>query len=242
MVDPPKLEVLAAVDVVGGRAVRPSGAAAAIGPEDPIDAARRLESAGASWIHLVDVDAACGRGSNHDVLASVVATLEVDVQWSGGICDEASLAGALRAGAQRYVISAAALADPAWVSAVVQRHGERVAVGLDVRGDRLRPRGTDRDVGELWATLAWLDAVGCARYVVTDVDADGAMRGPNLDLLRAVCERTAKPVIASGGVATLEDLRALRALAPGRVEGAIVGTALAAGAFTVEQAMAILRA
>ncbi len=238
MVGQPRFEVLAAVDVMDGRAVRPSGSAAAIEPVDPLELARAWQDAGAAWIHLVDVDAAFGRAPNRAVLDAVVAALDVRVQMSGGIGDEGSVATALRAGANRCVVGTAALTDLEWVATTIARHGDQIAVGLDVRGDRLFPRGRDRDVGDLWSTLTRLDDLGCARYVVTDVATDGAMSGPNLDLLRAVCAHTTRPVVASGGVATLDDLRAVRMLAVDGLEGVIVGTALASGAFTLEAALA----
>jgi len=237
-----RLILLPAVDVADGQAVRlvqgEAGSETSYG--DPLDAALAWQSAGAQWVHLVDLDAAFGRGDNASRLAQVTAFLVgagVDVELSGGIRDDASLARALGAGATRVNLGTAALEDPDWTADVIAEHGEKIAVGLDVRGTTLAARGWTQEGGDLWEVLARLDEAGCARYVVTDVTKDGTLRGPNLDLLRQVCERTDAPVVASGGVSTLDDLRALRALVPSGVEGAIVGKALYAGAFTLPEAL-----
>lgn len=236
------LTLLPAVDVAGGAAVRLVQGAA--GTEttygDPLAAALAWQRAGASWIHLVDLDAAFDRGSNAALLADVVGKLDVAVELSGGIRDAESLAAALSTGAARVNLGTAALEDPQWCDAVVGQYGEQVAVGLDVRGRTLAARGWTRDGGDLFEVLARLDRAGCARYVVTDIRRDGTLTGPNLDLLRQVCERTTAPVIASGGVSALADLRALAELEPLGVEGVICGKALYTGAFTVEQALATL--
>ncbi len=237
----PALELLPAVDVAAGQAVRlvqgEAGSETSYG--DPLEAALAWQAAGATWIHLVDLDAAFGRGSNRDLLARVVAALDVRVELSGGIRDDESLAAALATGCARVNLGTAALEDPAWTAGSIDKYGDRIAVGLDVRGTTLAARGWTRDGGDLWQTLARLDADGCARYVVTDVTKDGTLRGPNLDLLREVCTRTDRPVVASGGISALDDLAALRELVPIGVEGAIVGKALYAGAFTLEQAIAV---
>jgi 1-(5-phosphoribosyl)-5-[(5-phosphoribosylamino)methylideneamino] imidazole-4-carboxamide isomerase/N-(5'phosphoribosyl)anthranilate isomerase len=228
------------VDVSDGQAVRLVQGAA--GTEtlygSPLDAALNWQQAGAEWIHLVDLDAAFGRGSNAPLLASLISRLDVRVELSGGIRDDASLTAALATGCARVVIGTAALENPDWVRGVVAEHGERIAVGLDVRGTTLAARGWTSNGGELLPTLARLDAEGCCRYVVTDVNKDGMMQGPNLDLLRQVCDRTDRPVIASGGVATLADLRAISGLRPLGVDGAIIGKALYSGAFTLSEALA----
>ena len=208
---------------------------------DPREAALAWQAAGAEWIHLVDLDAAFGRGSNADLLADVIGHLDVQVELSGGIRDEASLSAALATGCARVNLGTAAIEDPDWTARAIAEHGERVAVGLDVRGRTLAARGWTREGGDLFETLARLDADGCARYVVTDVTKDGTLRGPNVDLLAQVCAATDRPVIASGGVSTLDDLVALRALVPDGVEGAIVGKALYAGQFTLEEALAVSR-
>ena len=237
------LTLLPAVDVADGQAVRlvQGAAGTETGYGDPLDAALAWQRAGAQWIHLVDLDAAFGRGSNAALLAALVAKLEVAVELSGGIRDDASLAAALATGCARVNIGTAALENPDWVRDVIARHGDRIAVGLDVRGTRLAARGWTADGGELMAVLARLEADGCPRYVVTDVTKDGTLRGPNLDLLRQVCTRTQRPVIASGGVSSLADIRAIASLRPLGVEGAIIGKALYAGAFTLPQALAAVR-
>jgi len=231
--------LLPAVDVAGGQAVRlvQGAAGTETGYGDPLAAALAWQAAGAEWIHLVDLDAAFGRGSNAELLAGVVGRLDIAVELSGGIRDDASLAAALATGCARVNVSTAALERPGWVRDIIAAHGERVAVGLDVRGNTLAARGWTRDGGDLNAAMARLDRDGCRRFVVTDVTKDGTLAGPNLDLLRRVCARTDRPVIASGGVSSLDDLRALATLAPLGVEGAIVGKALYAGAFTLEQAL-----
>jgi 1-(5-phosphoribosyl)-5-[(5-phosphoribosylamino)methylideneamino] imidazole-4-carboxamide isomerase/N-(5'phosphoribosyl)anthranilate isomerase len=234
------LTLLPAVDVADGQAVRlvQGAAGTETGYGDPLDAALKWQKAGAHWIHLVDLDAAFGRGSNAALLAAVIERLDVAAELSGGIRDDASLTAALATGCARVVIGTAALENPAWVRKVIAEHGDQIAVGLDVRGTRLAARGWTADGGELVDVLTRLEADGCARYVVTDVTKDGMLAGPNLDLLRQVCALTDQPVIASGGVARLADLGAIAMLLPLGVEGAIVGKALYAGAFTLEQALA----
>jgi phosphoribosyl isomerase A len=232
--------LLPAVDVADGTAVRLVHGAA--GSEtrygDPREAALSWQRDGAEWVHLVDLDAAFGRGSNAGLLADVVRSLDVAVELSGGIRDDDSLRRALGTGAARVNIGTAALENPDWVEEVIAEHGDRVAIGLDVRGDTLSARGWTRDGGDLWQTLDRLDAAGCARYVVTDIRRDGAMGGPNIELYERICAATKAPVVASGGVSSVDDLRALAALAPLGVEGAIVGKALYAGAFTLAEALA----
>ncbi len=236
------LQLLPAVDVADGQAVRLVQGAA--GSEttygDPIEAALAWQRQGAEWIHLVDLDAAFGRGSNATLLAEVVRKLDVAVELSGGIRDDASLTAALSTGATRVNLGTAALENPDWCDHVCATYGDRVAVGLDVRGHQLAARGWTREGGDLFEVLARLERAGCARYVVTDVMRDGTLTGPNLTLLLEVCGRTEKPVVASGGVSKLDDLRQLAALEPAGVEGVIVGKALYAGAFTVEEALVVL--
>jgi len=237
------LELLPAVDVADGQAVRlvqgEAGSETSYG--DPLEAARQWQRDGAEWVHLVDLDAAFGRGSNRDLLARVVADLDVKVELSGGIRDDASLEAALETGCARVNLGTAALESPDWVRGAIARHGDRIAVGLDVRGTTLAARGWTEEGGELFEVLARLDADGCARYVVTDVRRDGTLTGPNLELLRQVCAATSRPVVASGGVSSLDDLRALASLTSIGVEGAIVGKALYAGAFTLPEALAAVR-
>lgn len=237
------LELLPAVDVSAGRAVQlvqgVSGSERVFG--DPVECALRWQRGGASWVHLVDLDAAFGRGDNREVLARVIGALDIDVELSGGIRDDDSLAAALATGCRRVNIGTAALEQPQWCARVIAEHGDRVAIGLDVRGRALAARGWTREGGDLYEALERLDRDGCARYVVTDVRKDGMLQGPNLDLLREVCSRTTAPVVASGGISTLDDLAALAGLVADGVEGAIVGTALYTGAFTIEEAVARVR-
>src|SRR4051812_1173517 len=231
--------LLPAVDVAGGQAVRlvQGAAGTETGYGDPLDAALQWQHDGAQWIHLVDLDAAFGRGDNRTLIAQVVAAVDVAVELSGGIRDDDSLEAALKTGATRVNIGTAAMENPDWVRSAISRHGDRIAVGLDVRGTTLAARGWTQDGGELLDVLERLDRDGCARYVVTDVRRDGTLTGPNLELLRDVCARTTAPVVASGGVSSLDDLRALAGLAGDGVEGAIVGKALYAGAFTLPEAL-----
>ena len=230
--------ILPAVDVADGAAVRLVQGAAGTETSygDPLQAALAWARDGAEWIHLVDLDAAFGRGNNRELLADVVRRVGVAVELSGGIRDEITLAAALATGATRVNLGTAALESPDWVRSAIARHRERIAVGLDVRGRTLAARGWTKEGGDLWETLARLDADGCPRYVVTDVHRDGTLTGPNLDLLRDVCAATQGAVVASGGVSSISDLRALRGL--GTVEGAIVGKALYAGAFSLPDALA----
>ncbi|MEU8249038.1 bifunctional 1-(5-phosphoribosyl)-5-((5-phosphoribosylamino)methylideneamino)imidazole-4-carboxamide isomerase/phosphoribosylanthranilate isomerase PriA [Nonomuraea sp. NPDC048916] len=233
------LVLLPAVDVVDGQAVRlvQGEAGTETGYGEPLAAALAWQEAGAEWIHLVDLDAAFGRGSNRELVTEMIGRLDVNVELSGGIRDDASLAAALDTGCRRVNIGTAALENPDWCRKIIAEHGDKIAVGLDVRGTTLAARGWTEERGDLWEVLERLEADGCPRYVVTDVTKDGTLRGPNLDLLRQVCARTDKPVVASGGVASLDDLRALASLVPVGVEGAIVGKALYTQAFTLESAL-----
>lgn len=245
------LILLPAVDVVDGKAVRLVQGQAGSETEygSALDAALGWQRDGAEWIHLVDLDAAFGRGSNRELIADVVGRLDVAVELSGGIRDDESLQAALATGCARVNLGTAALEDPQWCARVIAEHGDKVAVGLDVKIDpahpggehRLRGRGWESDGGELWEVLERLNREGCSRYVVTDVTKDGTLQGPNLELLTAVTERTTAPVIASGGVSSLDDLRAIATLTDRGVEGAIVGKALYAQRFTLPQALAAVR-
>ena len=241
----PYLELLPAVDIKGGQAVQlvqgVDGSEKRFG--DPVEAALRWQEAGAEWIHLVDLDAAFGRGDNRAVIKKVIKAVKgrVQVELSGGIRDEASLEAALATGVKRINLGTAALENPEWCARAIATYGDRVAVGLDVRGTTLAARGWTREGGDLYETLSRLDSEGCARYVVTDVNKDGMLQGPNLQLLRDVCAATSKPVVASGGVTTLDDIRALMGLVDEGVEGAIAGTALYEGRFTLEDALALTR-
>lgn len=237
-----KLELLPAVDVASGKAVRLTQGEA--GTEEdfghPLEAAKDWIEAGAEWIHLVDLDAAFGRGDNRAVIAEVVAAAgNCKIELSGGIRDDASLDAAISLGATRVNLGTAALENPDWTASVISKYGEQIAVGLDVRGTTLAARGWTQEGGDLFEVLARLEQAGCARYVVTDVTKDGTLRGPNLVLLKSVMEKTKKPVVASGGISSLDDIRALHALVPTGLEGAILGKSLYAGRFTLQQALEI---
>lgn len=237
----PKLQLLPAIDVAGGKAVRltqgRAGTETSFG--SPVEAAEDWVRQGAEWLHLVDLDAAFGRGDNRAVIKKVIKAVRgrVHVELSGGIRDEASLEAALATGVKRINLGTAALENPEWTASVISEYGDQIAVGLDVRGTTLAARGWTQDGGDLWDVLDRLEAAGCSRYVVTDVTKDGTLQGPNIDLLRQVAERTEKPVVASGGISSLDDIAALRELVPHGVEGAIVGKALYAGAFTLAAAL-----
>lgn len=241
----PDLVLLPAVDVSDGKAVRltqgEAGSETSYG--DPVDAAEQWVEQGATWIHLVDLDAAFGRGDNRGTIKKVVKNVprKVNIELSGGIRDDASLEAALATGAKRINLGTAALENPAWAAHVIAEYGEAIAVGLDVRGTTLAARGWTKDGGDLWAVMDRLEDAGCARYVVTDVTKDGTLQGPNLELLQQVIDRTTKPVIASGGVASLDDVVALRELVPNGLEGAIIGKALYAGSFTLAAALDVAR-
>ncbi|HET6672753.1 MAG TPA: bifunctional 1-(5-phosphoribosyl)-5-((5-phosphoribosylamino)methylideneamino)imidazole-4-carboxamide isomerase/phosphoribosylanthranilate isomerase PriA [Agromyces sp.] len=236
----PRLELLPAVDVAGGKAVRLTKGEAGTETNygDPVDAAEDWAKQGAEWIHLVDLDAAFGRGSNTGVLKKVIRQVRgVNVELSGGIRDDASLEHALDIGAKRINLGTAALENPEWAASVIAQYGEAIAVGLDVRGTTLAARGWTKDGGDLWQVMDRLEEAGAARYVVTDVTKDGTLQGPNIDLLRQVMDRTHRPVVASGGISSLDDIAALRELVPLGLEGTIIGKALYAGAFTLAEAL-----
>lgn len=234
------VQLLPAVDVADGQAVRlvQGDAGSATDYGDPLAAALAWQEQGAQWVHLVDLDAAFGRGSNSELLASIVGKLDIDVELSGGIRNDDSLAAALATGCKRINIGTAALENPDWCARVISDRGDQIAIGLDVRGTMLAARGWVEDGGELFETLARLEQDGCARYVVTDVDKDGTLKGPNLHLLREVCKHTDKPVVASGGVSSLEDIHELAGLEHLGLEGIIIGKALYSGAFTLPEALA----
>lgn len=237
------LELLPAVDVKDGRAVRlVQGELARESIYGvPLDVALEFQSAGAEWIHLVDLDAAFGRGDNSLLLAQVVGSLDIKVELSGGIRDDESLTRAIATGCTRINLGTAALENPEWTASVIAKYGDLIAVGLDVRGHTLAARGWTSEGGDLFETIARLDRDGCARYVVTDVAKDGTLAGPNFELLKSVCAVTSKPIIASGGISNLNDIAELTALTSLGIEGAIVGKALYAGAFTLQEALEVAR-
>lgn len=236
------LELLPAVDVKDGRAVRL--VQGELSKESiygaPLEVALEFQSAGAEWIHLVDLDAAFGRGDNSLMLAEIVGALDIKVELSGGVRDDESLARAIATGCRRINLGTAALENPEWTARVIAKHGDLIAVGLDVRGQTLAARGWTSEGGDLFETLARLDRDGCARYVVTDVTKDGTLTGPNIELLKSVCSATSKPVVASGGISNLSDIADLAALTSIGIEGAIVGKALYSGAFTLQEALKVV--
>jgi len=232
-----KRRIIPCLDIKNGRVVKGVHFAGLRDTGDPVEAALAWQEQGAEWIHLVDLDAAFGRGSNADLLATIVGKLDIAVELSGGIRDEESLRRALATGCRRVNVGTAALENPEWTAQAIAAYGDRVAIGLDVRGERLAARGWTREGGDLWEVLARLDSEGCARYVVTDVNKDGMLAGPNLDLLAAVAARTNAPLVASGGVSTLADIAAIRDLVGIGVEGAIIGSALYKNAFTLPDAL-----
>ena len=237
------LELLPAVDVKDGRAVRlvqgELSAETAYG--NPLEVALEFQAAGAEWLHLVDLDAAFGRGENSALLAEVVGKLDIKVELSGGIRDDESLRRALATGCTRINLGTAALENPEWTAKVISEFGDRIAVGLDVRGHVLAARGWTKEGGDLFETIERLERDGCARYVVTDVTKDGTLQGPNVQLLQEVCSVTKKPVVASGGISSLADIESLMALNAMGVEGAIVGKALYARAFTLQEALELTK-
>jgi 1-(5-phosphoribosyl)-5-[(5-phosphoribosylamino)methylideneamino] imidazole-4-carboxamide isomerase/N-(5'phosphoribosyl)anthranilate isomerase len=237
------LELLPAVDVKDGRAVRlvqgELSAETAYG--NPLEVALEFQAAGAEWLHLVDLDAAFGRGENSALLAEVVGKLDIKVELSGGIRDDESLRRALATGCTRINLGTAALENPEWTAKIISEFGDRIAVGLDVRGHVLAARGWTKEGGDLFETIERLERDGCARYVVTDVTKDGTLQGPNVQLLQEVCAVTKKPVVASGGISSLADIESLMALNAMGVEGAIVGKALYAGAFTLQEALGLTK-
>ncbi len=237
----PALTLLPAVDVSNGTAVRLVKGEAGTETDygNPVEVAQQFEDGGAEWIHLVDLDAAFGRGTNYPLLKQVTKAVSIKVELSGGIRDTETLERALDTGAERVNIGTAALENPSWTAEVIAAYGDRIAIGLDVRGTTLAARGWTKEGGDLYEILAQLEEAGCSRYVVTDVNKDGTLQGPNTELLRDIASRTDKPIVASGGVSSLDDLRAIRELVPLGVDSAIVGKALYAGKFTLQEALEV---
>lgn len=235
------LQLLPAVDIQDGQAVRlvqgEYGTATNYG--DPFDAAIGWQEAGAEWLHLVDLDAAFGHGSNREIVRRITGELGIKIELSGGLRDDASLEEALEMGATRVNLGTAALENPEWTAKVIEQFGEKIAVGLDVRGEKLATRGWVEEGGNLWEVLEQLEAAGCARYVVTDITKDGTLTGPNTELLVQIAQKTGKPVIASGGISVLDDIAKLTDMVDQGIEGAIIGKALYAGQFTLQQALQV---
>ena len=243
LVSEPELVLLPAIDIADGKTVRLVKGEAGTETDygSPLEVAEEFIAAGAEWIHLVDLDAAFGRGSNAELIDRLMGKISINVELSGGIRDTESLRRALDTGAKRVNIGTAALEDPTWTAEMIAEYGSRIAIGLDVRGTTLAARGWTRDGGNLYTVLEQLEAAQCHRYVVTDVNQDGTLQGPNLGLLEAVCEHTSRPVIASGGISSLDDIAAIRELVPEGVEGAILGKALYSGRFTLAEALDVAR-
>lgn len=237
----PELQILPAIDVKDGRAVRlfQGELAKESNYGLPVEVAKEFSAEGASWIHLVDLDAAFGIGSNFELIQEVISSVDIKVELSGGIRDDDSLKRALSTGCKRVNLGTAAIENPEWTAKVIGQYGEKIAVGLDVRGHTLATRGWTEQGGDLFEMISKLDAAGCSRYIVTDVTKDGTLTGPNLELLREVCVATSAPVIASGGISALQDLIDLRAMTNLGIEGAIVGKAIYSGAFSLAQALEV---
>lgn len=236
-----RFEILPAIDVKGGKAVRlvQGELSAETQYGEPVQVAQEFAAAGARWIHLVDLDAAFGQGSNFPLIQKVIESVDLEIELSGGIRDEESLIKALSTGCNRINLGTAALENPEWTEDVIARFGEKVAVGLDVKGRELSSRGWTKDGGDLFETIERLDRAGCSRYVVTDISRDGTLTGPNLDLLREITNFTKTPIIASGGISSIKDVKNVSALSKDGVEGVIIGKALYSGAFTLLQALEI---
>jgi len=234
------LDILPAIDVKEGNAIRlvqgELDKQSKYG--DPLEIAAEFVAAGASWIHLVDLDAAFGLGNNFEVLASVIKSVDIKIELSGGIRDDESLNRALSTGCTRINLGTAALEQPEWTESVIKKHGDKIAVGLDVRGRQLSARGWTKSGGDLFEAITRLDKAGCARYVLTDITRDGTLTGPNLELLKEVTSFTKTPIVASGGISSLSDVKTLTQLTNDGVEGVIIGKALYAGAFTLAQVLA----
>ena len=237
----PELQILPAIDIKDGRAVRlfQGELAKESNYGLPVEVAKEFSAEGASWIHLVDLDAAFGIGSNFELIQEVISSVDIKVELSGGIRDDDSLKRALSTGCKRVNLGTAAIENPEWTAKVIGQYGEKIAVGLDVRGHTLATRGWTEQGGDLFEMISKLDAAGCSRYIVTDVTKDGTLTGPNLELLREVCAATSAPVIASGGISALQDLIDLRAMTNLGIEGAIVGKAIYSGAFSLAQALEV---
>ena len=234
-------ELLPAIDVSAGLSVRPGEENSQASFGSPLEIASDWIASGAKWIHLVDLDAAYGKGENKALISEVVSRCSsIQVQVSGGIRDQESLSAAFATGSTRINLATSALIDMPWVQSVISKNGQKLSVSLDVSGAKLVARGSGEDVGELDLVLQQLESFGCARYVVTDVTRDGSLNGPNLELLEKVLSLTSKPVIASGGISQLADLEALMALRSKGLAGAILGKALYVGRFSLEQALEVV--
>jgi phosphoribosylformimino-5-aminoimidazole carboxamide ribotide isomerase/phosphoribosylanthranilate isomerase len=237
------LEILPAIDVKDGVAIRLTKGELNNQSKygDPLEVAGEFVKSGVNWIHLVDLDAAFGLGNNFEILDSIIKSVDIKIQLSGGIKDDESLNRALTTNCSRINLGTAALDNPEWVESVIKKHGDKIAVALDVDGKVLSPRGGSKSGGDLFQMITRLDKVGCARYVLTDVNRDGALSGPNLELLKEVSSFTKTPIVASGGVSSMSDVKSLMQLTNQGVEAVIIGKGLYTGAFTLAQVLATVK-
>ena len=237
----PILNVIPAIDIKGARAVRlKQGKKDHVTDYgDPVERAYEFQRAGAEWLHVVDLDAAFGEGSNWKIVESIVKQIDIKVEVSGGIRDDRSLDRALSSGSHRVTIGTAAMENPAWISEKFEDLAEKIIVALDIRDGRVATRGWTEETVPYREAIKRLDGVGCLRYMVTDISKDGTLTGPNLSLLEDVASNTESSVIASGGVALLEDIASLRHLVALGIEGAVIGKALYEGVFTVAEAIEV---
>lgn len=236
-----ELELLPALDVQGGKSVRISfnNVASQTPDSDPKEIAEKFFEMGAKWLHLVDLDAAYGVGNNRELLSKLIGELDLKVQFSGGIEDEDSLNFAMESKCVRANIAAAALVDMDWVARAISKYGDRIVIGLDIKGRDLFARGSKVLIKDFAASIRTLNALGAARYVVTDVEKDGSLSGPNFDLLDEILELTERPVVWSGGVSTLAQLEFLRARTSRGLEGVIIGKAFYEGELSFPEALGV---
>jgi phosphoribosyl isomerase A len=229
--------VMPAIDVRGGRAVRLVRGRTeqeTVYAEDPAEVARRFAREGATWLHVVDLDAALGRGANRDSVAATVRASDASCQIGGGLRSMAAVEGALGLGAARAVVGTEAVADPGFLRHAVRRFEGAMVVALDTDGDRVLVRGWTAPAGPLPDLLVRLSEAGAPRFLVTAVERDGTLQGPDLALYQRVLDLTDRPVLASGGVRAAGDVRALAGVG---VEGVVVGTALYEGTLTLAEAL-----
>jgi phosphoribosylanthranilate isomerase len=230
------LELLPAIDIKNGKVIQLSSAVSGSSTVmvEPLEVIQRFSSAGSKCIHLVDLDAAYGTGENAKLIRHLVQMSQVDIQLSGGIANQKSLDVALATTAKRVNISTAGLEDIDWIKNVIEKYRERVCVGLDVTQGSLIARGSGKVIGDLDHFISVLNEAGCSRIIVTDNSTDGALVGPNFQLLEQVISQSSAEVVASGGVSNLSDLMQLRKMG---LAGAIVGKALYVGKFSIEEAL-----
>jgi phosphoribosylformimino-5-aminoimidazole carboxamide ribotide isomerase len=231
--------VIPAIDVRGGRAVRlrlGDPEHETVYGEDPAEVAARWSAEGASWIHVVDLDAALGSGDNRRAIARILAAADVPCQVGGGVRALEDAARRLEAGAARVVMGTEAVRDPAFLSAAMARFGDAVVVALDTDGDEVLIRGWTEGAGLLDHVLPRMAEAGASRFLVTAVGRDGTMSGPDAALYERVVASTDRPVQASGGVRSVEDLQALAVTG---VDAVVVGTALYEGTLSLAEALEV---